>query len=108
MSARSRYGVIAGGIGIVLSSLCLLVIPVFTPAIVLAVLVGALGGTLAIALQARRTAFLAFTFALTPLFGLLAMQYSAGSGYVAFIPWALAVMIATSAFVLYARGATAR
>ncbi len=88
METKSLIGVIAGGTSIVFSSFCFLVMPVFTPAIALAALAGAVGGTVALALQVRRTALVTFVFAVTPLFGFLLLEYGPGrfdTGYLAFI-----------------------
>lgn len=97
MKTRSLVGVIVGGTSIAFSSLCFVIAPVFTPAVVLAVVVGAIGGSVALALQARRTALVAFAFAVTPLLGLLMIQYAAervGTGYIAFAPLVVAVIVA--------------
>lgn len=66
VKATSRIGVVIGGIGIACSMLCFFVTPVFTPAFLAAVFVGFLGGATALAFKARRTAVVAFVFALMP------------------------------------------
>jgi hypothetical protein len=110
VKTHSRIGVVVGGLSIGFSTLCFLVTPVFTGALVLAALFGAISGAIAIALKARRTAMVAFIFALTPLFGFLTMEYVAervGTGYVTFIPLVLAVVVAAWALVNYSRSKVA-
>jgi hypothetical protein len=107
VKTHSRIGVVVAGLSIVYSTLCFLVTPVFTGAIILAALFGTISGAIAIALKARRTAIVAFIFALTPLFGFLVMEYVAervGTGYVTFIPLVLAIVVAAWALVDYSRG----
>lgn len=96
MRTKLRGGYIAGGAAIVLSSLCLLVMPVFTPAIAVALLAGAIGGSLAYVLHAPRVAFAAFMFALAPLLGFAMMQSEVETGYAAFIPWVVAALVAVA------------
>ena len=106
MKNRSLIGVIAGGTSIVFSSLCFLAMPVFTPAIVLAVLVGAVGGAVALALRARRTGLVTFIFALTPLVGFLLLEYDPwrfDTGYLAFVAVGVALMAAILALIDYSR-----
>lgn len=67
MKNPSRLGVAIGVLSIVFSLLCLAITPVFTAAIVLAAFFGLVSGAIAIALQARRTAYAAFAFAMAPL-----------------------------------------
>ena len=71
MAIRLLIGAITGGTSTVFSVICFLVMPVLTPAIALAVIAGAIGGAVALALRARRTALVTFTFSLAPLFGFL-------------------------------------
>jgi hypothetical protein len=67
MKNPSRIGVAIAVLSIVFSLLCLAITPVFTAAIVLAAFFGVVSGAIAIALQARRTAYAAFVFAVLPL-----------------------------------------
>jgi len=67
MKNPSRIGVAIGVLSIVFSLLCLAITPVFTPAIVVAAFFGVVSGAIAMALQARRTAYAAFLFAAAPL-----------------------------------------
>jgi hypothetical protein len=102
----ARIGVVVGGISIAFSTLCFLITPAFTPAFMLALLFGALSGALALALKARRTAVLAFVFALTPLCGFLLMEYVAErvrTGYIVFVPLGLAFAIAVGVLVNYSK-----
>jgi hypothetical protein len=101
VETRSGIGVFVGVTSIAFSTLCFLIIPVFTLAIGLAVLFGAMSGGLAWGLKARRTAIVAFTFALTPLCGFLLMEHVAervGNGYVVFLPLGAAVVVAALAW----------
>ncbi len=103
---NSSLGAVVGGISIAFSTLCYAIVAVFTPAFVLAALFGATSGGLALALKARRTAIVAFVFALAPLCEFLLVQYvveRVGSGYIAFIPLGLAVAVAVWALIDYQR-----
>lgn len=100
MKTRPLIGIIAGGISIAFSSLCIVVTPVFGAAIVLAVIGGLIGGTIALVLKARRTALVAFIFALTPLLFFLALAYDGnGDSYLVLLP--VAVAIAAAVMVLF-------
>jgi hypothetical protein len=93
MSTRSRIGAAVGGVSIGLSTLCFLVMPAFTPAILIAVFIGFIFGIAAALLGARRTAGVAVIFALVPLLGFFVMEAFAekvGTGFVAFVPLLLA------------------
>jgi hypothetical protein len=106
VKTHSRISVAVGGLSIGFSTLCFIVTPVFTGALILAALFGAISGAIAIAFKARRTALVAFIFALTPLCGFLVMEYvaeRAGTGYVTFIPLVLAIAVAAWALVDYSR-----
>jgi hypothetical protein len=106
MIRKSRIGAAIGGISIGFSTLCLLVMPVFTPSVVLAPLVAIVLAPIALALQARRTALVAAIFALVPLFGFMSAESFAEyfrTGYVAFAPLFLAVIIAALVLVNYKR-----
>lgn len=111
MKIKSRIGVVVGGICIAFSTLCFFVLGVFTPAIILAALIGTFGGVVAIALSANRTGLVAFTFGLAPLLGFLVLEYVPGRvlyGYVVFVPLAVAVMCAVLAVLNYSKGRGAR
>jgi hypothetical protein len=102
----AHIGAAVGGISIAFSALCFVVTPAFTPAIILAVLFGVLSGAIALALKAKRTAIVAFVFAVTPFCGFLLMQYAAEplrNGYVVFAPLALATGVAVFALINYSR-----
>jgi uncharacterized protein YqhQ len=108
VNTKSRIGVVVGGVSIAFSSLCFLVTPVFTGALVLAAFFGAISGAIALALKARRTALMAFIFALTPLCGFLILENvveRVGTGYVMFIPIVAAFAIAVWVLVDYSKGA---
>ena len=101
-----RVGVIVGDISIAFSTLCFLATPAFTPAFILAILFGAISGAIAIGLKARRTALVAFVFALTPLLGFLLLESLAErvrSGYIAFLALGAAVLIAALALASYSK-----
>lgn len=66
MQAKSRTGVAVGSISMVISILCFVVTPAFTPAFMVAVLLGVPGAAIALAHKARRTAIAAFVFAFMP------------------------------------------
>jgi hypothetical protein len=103
-AALGRIGAGLGGISIAFSTLCFFVMPMFTPAFMLAALFGSLSGAIALTLKARRTAMVAFVFALVPLLGFLLMQYAAEplrSIYVVFVPLGLAVALAAWSFRNY-------
>lgn len=104
--AAARVGAGLGGISIAFSTLCFLVMPAFTPAFILAALFGSLSGAIALALRARRTALVAFAFALAPFPGFLLMQYAAEplrNGYVVLLPLALATASAIWSLLDYSR-----
>ena len=89
MSTSSRVGAKIGKWSIAIAALCFVVTPIFTPAIVAAAFVGALGGVVAFALGARRIALVAIAVALIPLGGLLMLQFfdsSAMSSYLVLAP----------------------
>jgi hypothetical protein len=103
---RARMGTWLGGINIAFSLLCFFITPVFTPAFILAVLFGALSGAIALALQARRTAFVALAFALVPPIEFLLIQKvveRAGTGAVVYIPLVAALAFAVWALIDYSR-----
>lgn len=107
----ARIGAAVGGISIGFSALCFFITPAFTPAFALAAFFGGLSGTLALALKARRTAIVAFVFALTPFCGFLVMQYlveQLRNSFVFFIPLLFAIAVATWAFVSYSRAKRGR
>jgi hypothetical protein len=106
MSRKSRIGATVGGISIGFSTLCLLVMPVFTPSIILAPLAAIVLAPISLVLHARRTALVAAIFALVPLLGLMSAESFAEyfrTGYVAFAPLFLAVIIAALALANYKR-----
>lgn len=106
-----RIGVAVGCISIAFSTMCFLVTPAFTPAFVLALLFGSTSGAIALVLKARRTAVVAFVFALTPLLGFLLLENVAervGSGYVAFLALGAAALVAALALVSYAKAQRAK
>lgn len=106
MKNTSRIGAAVGGISIAFSMLCCLIVPVFTGAMVLAALFGLISGGLAMALQARRTAIVAFVFALVPLCEFLLLQYvaePAGTALIAFIPLVAALAVAVWFLLTYMR-----
>ena len=93
----ARIGAAVGGISIAFSTLCFVVMPAFTAALILAILCGAISGSIALGLKARRSAMVAFVFALTPLGGFLMLEHvveRVHNGYVMFVPLGLAFMIA--------------
>ena len=80
--------------------------PVFTPGVVLAGLVGAVAGVIALVCGARRTALVTFVFAITPAFGFLLLEYDPprfNTGYLAFIALGVALAVAVFALVNYSR-----
>lgn len=104
MRTKSLIGIAAGGTSIAFSSLCIVFVPVFTPAFMLAAIVGIIGGTIALALRARRTALVAFSFALTPLLFFLFMMYDGiGALFVALSPIGAALLVAVLAVADYSR-----
>ena len=103
---QSRMGAVVGGINIAFSLLCFMIMPVFTAAIFLAVLFGATSGAIAMKLQARRTALVAFVFALAPLAGFLVMEHVVErfhNGHVTFVPLVAAAAVAVWALLDYSR-----
>ena len=109
MRSRRAIGVVAGTISIVFSILCFLVMPVFTPGIVLAGIVGAVAAIIAFVCKARRTALVTFVFALVPTFGFILLEYDPprfDTGYLAFIALGVALVVAVLAFVDYSREST--
>lgn len=111
MSTRSRIGVSLGVASIVFSSLCLVVMPVFTAAILAALLIGAAFSAIAASLGAPRTAGVTLVFSLAPLFGFLVLENLTehfGTGYVAFAPWVAATGVAAFVAINYVRDKHAR
>lgn len=76
MKNPSGFGVAVGVISIAFSTLCLVVMPFFAAAIVLAAVFGASSGGLALGLKARRTAMVTFVFAVIPLVGWLILHFT--------------------------------
>jgi hypothetical protein len=106
MRLKPSISIVTGTVSIAFSSLCFLVMPVFTPGIVLAGLVGAVAGVIALVGGARRTALVTLTFAITPTFGFLLLEYDPprfNTGYLAFIALGVALVVAFFAFVDYSR-----
>jgi hypothetical protein len=84
-------------VSILFSIFCLVVMPVFTGAIIVAPLIGFAFAVISAALGARRTAAVTFAFALVPFCGFLVMETLSehvGTGYVAFAPLVAAVVLA--------------
>ena len=109
MRLRPTIGIVAGAASIGFSTLCFLVMPVFTPGIVLAGFVGAMGSVIALACKARRTALVTFVFALTPTFGFLLLEYDPprfDRAYLAFIALGVALVVAVIAFSGYSKDRT--
>lgn len=97
MNAKARVGVVVGVVSILFSILCLVFMPVFTGAIIMAPLIGVGFGGISAVLGARRTAGVTFAFALVPLGGFLVMENFSehvGTGYVAFAPLVAAIALA--------------
>jgi ABC-type microcin C transport system permease subunit YejE len=94
---NARMGAILGGINIAFSLLCFLITPMFTAAIILAALFGAVSCAIALKLQARRTALVVMAFALAPLVEFLVIEHvveRVHNGYVAFLPLVVAAAVA--------------
>lgn len=95
MNKRTRIGENLAYIFIGLVALCLIVTPVFSPAIVVAAMVGTVGGLIAFALGSRRPALVTVVFSLVPLAGLLMIAYAyprASGDYLVVAPVAAAVI----------------
>jgi hypothetical protein len=106
----TRFGVAVGVISVAFSTLCFVIVPVFTPAFLLAALFGLISGGLCLALKARRSAWVAFVFALVPLCGFLVLEYVVeyvGNGHVFFVPLAAAMAFAAWALIDYSRATRA-
>lgn len=102
----ARIGAVTGGISIAFSAICFFIFPVFTPAFVAALIVGAVCGGTALSLKAKRTALVAFVFALTPLCFHFLVDYAPArlhSNYAVIAALAIAVIVAVFALVDYAR-----
>lgn len=100
----SRIGVAIGIISVVFSTLCFLVMPVFTGSVVLSIFFGVPSGIIALSLKAKRTAIVAFVFAPVPALGLLLLEQDLlGGGYMAFLSPCVAAVIAALALIHYAR-----
>jgi hypothetical protein len=102
----ARIGVGLGGISIAFSTLCFLVMPAFTAALILAMLFGVPSSAIAFGLKAKRTALVTLVFAPTPIFGFLLMENAShlvGSGYIAFLALGAAFLIAALALVDYSK-----
>jgi hypothetical protein len=102
----ARIGVGLGGISIAFSTLCFLVMPAFTAALILAMLFGVPSSAIALGLKARRTALVTLVFAPTPLGGFLLMEHAShlvGSGYIAFLALGVAFLIAVLAIIDYSK-----
>jgi hypothetical protein len=96
-SIRLRVAEIVGYISVGISALCLIVTPVFSPAIVAAAAIGMLGGAVTFVLGIRRLALVAVAFPLAPLVGLLVIEFvykQASSGYLVIAPLATVVVLA--------------
>ena len=109
MRLKPSIGIVTGAASIAFSSLCFLVMPVFTPGIVLAGFFGAVAGIIALVSGARRIALVTFTFAVTPTFGFFLLEYDFPrfhTGYLAFVALVIALVVAVFAFVNYSRGRT--
>ncbi len=110
MNIKHRIGIVAGVFSILFSTFCLIVMPVFTGAIIAAPLVGLAFAAIAATLRARRTAAITVAFALVPLCGFLVMENFSkyfGTGYVAFLPLAVAAAAAAWTMVDYSRAKAA-
>lgn len=106
MNCKTRIGVCTGVVSILFSTACLVVMPVFSGAIVVAPLAGVFLAAIAAALGARRTAGVALLFALVPACGFFVMETFSeyfGTGYVAFVPLLVAVAVATLVLISYSR-----
>lgn len=106
MSTKHRLGISLGILSIAFSTLCLIVMPVFTGAMIAALLLGVAFGAMAASLGARRTAGVTLLFALAPLFGFFVMENSAAyfrTGYVAFAPFLVAIVVAVWVATNYLR-----
>lgn len=104
MNIKTRIGVFAGLASILFSTLCLVVMPAFTAAIILAPLVGMILGGAAAALGARRTGIVTLVFAVVPACGFYVMENFAGyfgTGYVAFFPLVIAIAVAAWVLIRY-------
>ena len=102
----ARIGVAIGSISVVFSTLCFLVMPVFTASLILSIASGVPSGLIALSLKARRTALVAFAFAPVPLCGFLLLEHAAhfvGSGYIAFLALGVAILVAAWAVIDYSR-----
>lgn len=102
----ARVGVSLGGISIAFSTLCFVVMPAFTGALILAMLFGVPSSAIALGLKAKRTALVTLVFAPTPLCGFLLMEHAShlvGSGYIAFVALGAAFFIAALAIIDYSK-----
>ena len=89
---------LVGLASILLSTACLIIMPAFTGAIILAPFAGVLLGGISAALGARRTAAVTLVFSLVPASGFYLMENFTdhfGTGYVAFFPLVVAIALAT-------------
>lgn len=106
----TRFGVAVGVISVAFSTLCFVIVPVFTPAFLLAALFGLISAGLCIALKARRSAWVAFVFAFVPLCGFLVLEYvveHVGNGHVFFVPLAAATAFAAWSLIDHSRATRA-
>lgn len=106
MNIKTRIGIFVGLASILFSTLCLLAMPAFTGAIIVAPFVGMILGAIAAALGARRTAAVTLVFAVVPACGFYVMEKFSdyfGTGYVAFFPLAVAVAVAAWVLISYSR-----
>jgi hypothetical protein len=102
----ARIGVGLGCISIAFSTLCFIVVPAFTGALILALIFGIPSSAIALGLKAKRTALVTLVFAPTPLCGFLLMQHASelvGSGYIAFLALGVAILAAALALLDYSK-----
>lgn len=106
MNIKTRIGIFVGLSSMLFSTLCLIVMPVFTGAIIVAPFIGAILGAIAAACGARRTAVVTLVFAVVPACGFYVMERFSGyfgTGYVAFFPLVVAIAVASSVLLSYSR-----
>ena len=97
MNTKLKIGNIVGKTSIVISALCFVITPGFSPAIGAAALLGTCGAVIAFTFGAYRLALAAMAIALTPFCGLLLLQYvyaPAMSTYLVVAPLIAVVLIA--------------
>lgn len=97
MNHRSKVGEKLAYIIVGVTALCLIATPAFSPAIVLAGIVGTLGALVTFTLGVRRLPLVILVFSLAPLAGLVMVELAyprAASGYLVIAPIAAVIAIA--------------